>query len=56
MGNYQCPECDSRRFAQTTTQYEYVNADDNGEPESIEVESVEVEQIICSECGEKVQS
>lgn len=51
-GPYLCPNCGSTEASQITTQTEHVVADENGEPENIEVEYVDVNHAECADCGE----
>lgn len=50
-GAYLCPNCGCTEAIQKTVQDETVTADENGEPEHINVETVEVIWAECQNCG-----
>lgn len=54
-GSYDCPDCDSTEFEQRVEQQETVTVDENGEPEQIVADHVDVQVITCGDCGTVVE-
>lgn len=53
-GDYICGECGSTDTEQVVTQREVVHADENGEPETIDILETHVDYVECGDCGEKI--